>query len=60
MRIAPRTAEEWRKHYLAEMKQKVKVTDEQIAKIVPILDETKRRPLFIVGRVVEGGAVREP
>src|SRR5437016_11788382 len=24
------------------------------------LDETKRRPLFIVDRVVEGGAVREP
>jgi predicted secreted Zn-dependent protease len=39
----PRTAEEWRKHYLAEMKQRVKVSDEQIAKIVPILDDTKRR-----------------
>ncbi len=25
-----------------------------------MLDETKRRPLFIVDRVVEGGAVREP
>src|SRR5258708_15667310 len=40
---APRTMDEVRRQYLADMRRKVGVSDEQIASINPILDETKRR-----------------
>jgi hypothetical protein len=40
---APRTMDEVRKQYLADMRRKVGVNDEQIASVNRILDETKRR-----------------
>jgi hypothetical protein len=40
---APRTADEYRKKYLAEMRAKVGVNDQQIASVTQILDETKQK-----------------
>jgi uncharacterized protein YdiU (UPF0061 family) len=40
---APRTMDEVRKQYLADMRRKVGVSDEQVASVNRILDETKRR-----------------
>jgi uncharacterized protein YdiU (UPF0061 family) len=39
----PRTMDEVRRQYLADMRKKVGVNDEQIASVNQILDETKRR-----------------
>lgn len=39
----PRSMEELRKRYLAEMKQKVGVNDAQLASVNRILDDTKRK-----------------
>ena len=39
----PRTLPEFRKRYLAEMRQKVGVNDQQIASVIRILDETKQK-----------------
>lgn len=38
---APRNPDEFRKRYLAEMKSRVKVTDEQLKDLVVVLDETR-------------------
>src|SRR4051794_206379 len=40
---APRTMEEVRKRYLADMRAKVGLNDSQISSVNTILDETKRR-----------------
>jgi hypothetical protein len=39
----PRTMDEVRKRYLAEMRTKVGVNDEQVASVNQILDDTKRK-----------------
>jgi predicted secreted Zn-dependent protease len=39
----PRTMEEIRRRYLADMRKHVGVSDEQVAKVNVILDDTKRR-----------------
>lgn len=40
---APRTMAQYRARFLGEMKQKVGATDQQIAQITAILDDTKRK-----------------
>jgi len=40
---APRTMQEFKRRYLADMRQKVHATDAQIAEVNRILDDTKRR-----------------
>jgi len=40
---APRTMDEVRRQYLADMRKKVGVNDDQIASVDRILDETKRK-----------------
>jgi Spy/CpxP family protein refolding chaperone len=39
---APRTPDEWRKRYLEQMKKRVGVSDDQIAKTSQILDDTRK------------------
>ena len=40
---APRSMQEFKRRYLADMRQKVHATDAQIAEVDRILDDTKRR-----------------
>jgi peptidoglycan hydrolase CwlO-like protein len=40
---APRNMQEFRRRYLADMRQKVHATDAQIAEVNRILDDTKRK-----------------
>ncbi len=39
----PRNPEEFRRRYVAEMRTKLKLTDDQVARLGPILDETRQR-----------------
>ena len=39
----PRNPEEFRRRYVAEMRSRLKLTDDQVASLGPILDETRRR-----------------
>jgi hypothetical protein len=40
---APKTPEEFRKQYVAEMRSRLKLTDQQVSQLQPILDETRQR-----------------
>ena len=39
----PKTPEEYRRQYVAEMRTRLKLTEQQVSQLVPILDETRRR-----------------
>jgi polyhydroxyalkanoate synthesis regulator phasin len=41
--INPRNPEEFRRRYVAEMRSRLKLTDDQVARLGPILDETRQR-----------------
>jgi uncharacterized protein YeaO (DUF488 family) len=41
--VSPRNPDEFRRRYVAELRDKLKLTDEQVKKLQPILDETRRR-----------------
>ena len=41
--VDPRNPEEFRRRYIAEMRSKLKLTDDQVARLGPILDETRQR-----------------
>ena len=41
--VNPRNPEEFRRRYVAEMRTKLKLTDDQVARLGPILDETRQR-----------------
>jgi len=40
---SPRDPNEFRKRYIAELRTRLKLTDDQVNKLGPILDETRRR-----------------
>jgi DNA anti-recombination protein RmuC len=40
---APRNAEEYRRNYIQEMRTRLKLTDEQLSQLQPILDGTRQR-----------------
>lgn len=40
---SPRDPDEFRRKYIAELQTKLKLTDDQVSKLGPILDETRRR-----------------
>jgi len=40
---APRTPDEWRKKYVGEMRESVKLDDQQVAQLQQILDDTRKR-----------------
>lgn len=39
----PRNPDEFRRRYVAELRDKLKLTPDQVAKLEPVLDETRRR-----------------
>ena len=39
----PKTPEEFRRQYVAEMRSRLKLTDQQVTELLPILDETRKR-----------------
>ena len=39
----PRNPEEFRRRYVAEMREKLQLTDDQVTRLGPILDETRKR-----------------
>ena len=39
----PKTPEEYRRQYVAEMRTRLKLTEQQVSQLVPILDETRGR-----------------
>lgn len=39
--VNAKTAEDWREHYIHEMRSKLKLTDDQVGKLETILDDTK-------------------
>src|SRR5579864_4201956 len=39
----PRNPEEFRRRYVAEMRKRLNLTDEQVARLGPILDETRQQ-----------------
>jgi hypothetical protein len=41
--VAPKNMEEFKRRYLADMRQKVHATDAQVAEVDHILDDTKRK-----------------
>lgn len=41
--VNPRNPDEFRRRYVAELRDRLKLTDEQVNKLQPILDETRRR-----------------
>jgi len=41
--VNPRNPEEFRRRYVAELRNRLKLTDEQVNKLQPILDQTRRR-----------------
>ena len=41
--VNPRNPEEFRRRYVAEMRTRLKLTDDQVARLGPILDETRQR-----------------
>jgi hypothetical protein len=41
--VNPRSPEEFRRHYIAELQTRLKLTDDQVKQLGPILDETQRR-----------------
>ena len=41
--VDPRNPKEFRRRYVAEMRTRLKLTDDQVSRLGPILDETKQR-----------------
>ena len=41
--VNPRNPDEFRRRYVAEMRTRLKLTDDQVARLDPILDETRQR-----------------
>ncbi len=41
--VNPRNPEEFRRRYVAELRARLKLTDDQVARLGPILDETRQR-----------------
>jgi hypothetical protein len=41
--VNPRNPEEFRRRYVAEMRKRLKLTDDQVTSLGPILDETRQR-----------------
>jgi hypothetical protein len=41
--VNPRNPEEFRRRYVAEMRTRLKLTDDQVARLGPVLDETRQR-----------------
>ncbi len=41
--VSARNPDEFRRKYIAELQTKLKLTDDQVSKLGPILDETRRR-----------------
>lgn len=41
--VSAKTAEDWREHYIREMRSKLGLSDEQVSQLENILDETKAR-----------------
>ena len=41
--VNPRNPEEFRRRYVAEIRDRLKLTDDQVARLGPILDETRQR-----------------
>ncbi|MBZ5594413.1 MAG: hypothetical protein LAP39_19400 [Acidobacteriia bacterium] len=41
--VNPRNPEEFRRRYIAELQTRLKLTDDQVRQLGPILDETRRR-----------------
>jgi hypothetical protein len=41
--VNPRNPEEFRRRYVAEMRTRLKLTDDQVTRLGPILDETRQR-----------------
>ena len=39
----PKSPEEWRRKYVAEMRSRLRLSDQQVAQLEPILDETRQR-----------------
>lgn len=39
--VSAKTAEDWREHYIREMRSKLGLTDNQVSRLETILDETK-------------------
>ena len=52
--VNPRNPEEFRRRYVAEMRSRLKLTDDQVARLGPILDETRQRHHELVGLVSMG------
>jgi hypothetical protein len=41
--VNPRNPEEFRRRYVAEMRTRLKLTDDQVTRLGPVLDETRQR-----------------
>ena len=41
--VDPRNPKEFRRRYVAEMRSRLKLTDDQVSRLGPILDETRQR-----------------
>ncbi len=48
--VNPRNPEEFRRRYVAEMRSRLKLTDDQVARLGPILDETRQRHRELVDK----------
>src|SRR5436309_12383690 len=48
--VNPRNPEEFRRRYVAEMRNRLKLTDGQVARLGPILDETRQRHQELVDK----------
>lgn len=48
--VNPRNPEEYRRRYVAEMRSRLKLTDDQVARLGPILDETRQRHRELVDK----------
>ena len=48
--VDPRNPEEFRRRYVAEMRNRLKLTDGQVARLGPILDETRKRHQELVDK----------
>ena len=46
----PRNPEEFRRRYVAEMRNRLKLSDDQVARLGPILDETRQRHRELVDK----------
>ena len=48
--VNPRNPDEFRRRYVAEMRNRLKLTDGQVARLGPILDETRQRHQELVDK----------